>query len=82
MAPNEVVTLGQRVGALEISVALAKQEAEASMTNHQTECEGRYAMINAKQNIQLVGIGLIFVVLLGGSPVAAVLGRIFAGAPH
>lgn len=82
MAPNEVNTLGQRVGALETSVALVRAEASATMKNHETDCNGRYAMINAKQNIQLIGIGLIFMVLLGGSPVASALQRIFSGAPH
>ncbi len=82
MAPNDVSSLGARVGALETSAALIQHEARAELIRHQTECDGRYAMINSKQNIQLVGIGLIFMVLLGGSPVASALQRIFSGAPH
>jgi hypothetical protein len=79
MAPNEVSSLGARVGALETSLALAQADAKAELKRHEAVCEARVAMFNFKQNISLAISALILTILAQGSPVVAAIQRVFGG---
>ena len=71
MAPNEVSSLGARVGAVEQRAAV-----------HEAVCEQRYKALDLKIMAIFAVQGAILLVILGGNTVVHAIQRFSSGIPH